>query len=73
MKEFCQQLANIVEVENLSGCEVLSEFPAWDSLSVLSVIATIDSVYGVSVTAAEIREASTAAGLWQLIEKRKNS
>jgi acyl carrier protein len=73
MKEFCQQIADILEVESLSEADVLSDFPEWDSLSILSLIAMIDSTYGANVTASEVREAATPAGLWQLIASRKKA
>ena len=73
MNEFCLQIAEILEVESITDSDAFHDLPEWDSLSVLSVIAMIDSVYGANLTAAQVGEAGTPAGLWKLIEARRSS
>lgn len=71
MKAFLEALAEILDVDAVSATDELGGFAEWDSLAVLSVIATIDSQYGVNLTAAEVRDAATPQVLYDLIEKKK--
>jgi acyl carrier protein len=64
-------LAEILDVEAVKATDELASFSEWDSLGVLSVIATVDSQYGVNLTATEVRAASTPQALHELIEKKK--
>lgn len=73
MNEFCHQIAAILEVESIAEADLFDNIPEWDSLSNLSVIAMIDSTYGVNLTAAQVREAGTPAGLWKLVQALKKS
>lgn len=71
MNEFYERLAEIVDVPGVKPADVLTEFAAWDSLSVLSTIALIGSKYGVMLSAADLQKISTAEQLWHLIESRR--
>lgn len=70
MNQFCSRLAEILDVETVKETDVLSEFPEWDSLSALSVIAMLDSEYGVNLTAMQLRNINTVAELAMLAEGR---
>lgn len=70
MNEFLIKMAAILEVEAVSETDVLKSFPQWDSLSVLSAIAMLESSYHVSLHATDIQTVSTAGELWKLAQSR---
>ena len=67
MDEFFNKVAGILEVDEVKPTDVLADFPEWDSLSVLSVIAMIGTDYGVNLRAADLKGVSTAQGLQDLV------
>jgi acyl carrier protein len=69
--EFYQQLAAILDIEDVKPENVLKEFEQWDSLAILSVLALADSKYGVTIRADEIRQVVTATDLAALIEAKR--
>jgi len=70
MDDIYSKLAQILEVERVKAADVLSEFEYWDSLTVLSVLAMLDSSYGINLTAADIRRMKTAGELAAALEIR---
>jgi acyl carrier protein len=70
MDDFYSNLAQILEVDRVDAADVLSEFEYWDSLTVLSVLALLDSSYGLNLTAADIRKMRTAGDLAAALESR---
>jgi acyl carrier protein len=70
MEEFYGKLADILEVDEVKGSDVLEDFAEWDSLSVLSVIAMIDAQYGVNLTAADLKGIGSAQALYELVLSR---
>ncbi len=73
MNEFCTKIAEILDVDAVAEDDQLSDFPEWDSLSVLSVIAMLDARYGVNVTALELKGVRTVGDLWKLTESMKQA
>jgi acyl carrier protein len=69
--KFYEQLAKILDTEEVKPEDVLKDFEAWDSLAILSVLAMADSTYGASIKAEEIRSVTTAADLANLVEAKK--
>ena len=69
--KFYEQLAKILDIEEVKAGVILKDFEAWDSLAVLSVLAMADSTYGASIKADEIRSVVTAADLANLVEAKK--
>ena len=69
--KFYEQLAKILDIEEVKPEDVLKDFEAWDSLAILSVLAMADSTYGVSIKADEIRSVTTAVELANLVEAKK--
>jgi acyl carrier protein len=67
MDEFKVKLADILEIDKVRDGDVLRDYPEWDSLTVLSVISMIHTDYGVSLSAAQIRDVITAQSLYDLI------
>ena len=70
MDDLYSRLAQILEVDRVDAADVLSEFEYWDSLTVLSVLALLDSSYGLNLTAADIRKMRTAGDLAAALEVR---
>ena len=73
MNEFLKKLAEILEVSEMKESDQLKDFPQWDSLSVLSVIAMLDASYGVNLRAADFASVNSATDLWNLVQARKRS
>lgn len=71
MEKFQSMIAEILEVENIEMSDELISFDAWDSLTILSIIAFCDDQYNVSLSADEINNSNTIQGLYDLI-KTKN-
>jgi len=69
--EFYKKVAEILETDELGGDSVLADYPEWDSLSVLSVIAMIDASYGVNLDSTDLAGVKTARDLWDLTQSRK--
>lgn len=70
IQNICVKLADILDVEEIGYADQLRDLSEWDSLSILSAIAMVDSEYGVNLTAAEMRLVETPGGLKELIEVR---
>jgi acyl carrier protein len=73
VQEFLESLAEILDVDEVKATDVLEQFPEWDSLAVLSVVASSDSKYGVNLSSAEVRGAATAQALFDLIGKKRGT
>jgi len=71
MTDYLAKLAVILEVPAVNEGDDLKAFPSWDSLAVLSVIAMLDSSYGVNLRAADFQTVKTAADLWNLVQSKK--
>jgi acyl carrier protein len=67
MDEFKVKLADILEIDEVQDSDVLRDFPEWDSLTVLSVIAMLHQDYGVSLSATDIKNVVTVQSLYNLI------
>jgi len=72
MDKFLEQIAEILDEEQVNLDDELIDFDVWDSLAQLSIIALADEEYGVTISATEIREAETVGGIKQLIENKKS-
>jgi acyl carrier protein len=71
MQEFCDKIAEIMDVDAVKESDVLANFPEWDSLSVISVIALLDAKYGINVTAVHLKDLRTVGDLWNLVQAKK--
>lgn len=72
MNEFISELTEILEVDELSPNSNLQDLPEFDSLSMLSIIAMIDSNFGVNLSADKVRNAGTPERLYALVQEMKN-
>jgi acyl carrier protein len=71
MEEFMIKLAECLDRQVITESDRIAEYPEWDSLSILSIIATIDSSYGVNLNARQVQEIETAGDLWKMIESKR--
>ena len=67
MEKFKTSLTEILEVDKIELDDELDSFDAWDSLTILSIIALCESDYKVVVSAEEIEHSETVNGLKDLI------
>lgn len=72
MDAIYEQLAELLEVDQVEDTNVLADFECWDSLTILSIIAMVSENYDVTLLAKEITEAETVSGLISLIDNKKN-
>lgn len=64
------QMAELLEVDSVNAQDEITSFEAWDSLTRLSIIALADDEYSVTISAQDILNAKTVAGLYQLIQSK---
>lgn len=55
MQELIEQLQDLLEVEELDINKKFTDYDEWDSLASLSVIALLDSDYGITMKHSEIK------------------
>lgn len=72
MEKFLEQIAELLEEDSVNLSDDLTSFSAWDSLTILSIIALADGNYHVTINAKEIKESKTIEGLKTLIESKRN-
>ena len=68
MDKFIEELADILEADELNDDDVLEEFEEWDSLSILSIIALVGRMYNKTVSVADVKAAKTVGGLKELVK-----
>jgi len=72
MENFYNEIAELLEVDSVTGSEMLNSFVCWDSLTILSIIAHVDDNYSVTLSAAEVNDAKTIDGLKNLVVSKKS-
>jgi acyl carrier protein len=70
MDNYLEQIAELLEEDTAKMSDELKSFEAWDSLTILSIIAFADENYKVTLNAKEINEAKTVGGLKELIASK---
>lgn len=70
MEDFISLIAEILEEETVELGDELQSFEAWDSLTILSIIAFCDSEYNVQLSEEEIKNSNTILGLKELIKSK---
>lgn len=70
MEDFIIKLAEILEVEKVEMNNVLTDFEEWDSLTSLSIIATIDADFNINISAEQLVSVSTVGELVKLINEK---
>jgi len=72
MNNFYEKLADILEIENIKDEDILRDFEYWDSLTVLSILAMLDSEMSVIMSSDELDECITARDLFVKVESKNN-
>lgn len=70
MEQFLKELAEILDVDEVSLQDVLEDFDEYDSLSVLSIISLAGTKYNKILTAKDVRACATVNDLFLLIEAK---
>jgi acyl carrier protein len=66
-EKFLAELAEIFEEDVVNEEDVLAEYEAWDSLSILGIIAYASENLNITLNNKEIRDCETVADLMKLI------
>lgn len=71
MKVFYDNLAEILEVDEVKPNDRLQDFENWDSLTVLSVLAMLDASFGFHMTAKDLQKIETVGKLAEFVAFRR--
>ena len=69
--QFMNELANILDEASVEDSANLRDYPSWDSLAVLSIVAMADSKFGFTLTFPDVKGLTTVADLWVFFEKNR--
>lgn len=71
-KKFIDNLKEALEIEDreISMSDNFREYPEWDSLAYLSVIAMLDEEYGVQIESTEFKKLQTVGDLFSRISEK---
>ena len=69
-EKFLEDLAEILEEESVRESDVLANFEAWDSLSILSIISYVSETYNKQLKNEEIRSQVTVGDLFTYINDK---
>jgi acyl carrier protein len=69
----CLQIALELEGQKISLSDEFKEFPKWDSLAQISLIAGLDEAFGVEIEAADFKKLITVQDLLNEVAKRAAS
>ena len=69
-EKFLVDLAEILEEESVQESDVLADFEAWDSLSILSIISYVSDNYKKQLKNEEIRSQETVGDLFSYIDNK---
>ncbi len=68
MEDFLEKMAELFEEDTVQLTDIIVDFDAWDSLTSLSIIAYVGEEFQKTISAAQIVEAETIGGLYELIK-----
>jgi len=68
MNNLPKQLAEIFEIETIDENRNFTEYDEWDSLAALSVLAILDSDYGINLTQKQLEEFPTISDFINFVE-----
>ena len=69
--QFLDEIANILDEASVEEGANLRDYPSWDSLAVLSIVALADSKFGFTMTFPDVKGLTTVADLWAFFEKNR--
>ena len=70
MEELNRELADILEIDNISNDEILQENELWDSLSRISLQAFIDSEYDISLEDSDFEKIKSVKDIKDIIKSK---
>jgi acyl carrier protein len=70
MERFYQRLAEQLQVGEVHREDMLQDFPEWDSLTILAVVAMLDAEYNVAATSDDLVKIRTAGDLEDLVRSK---
>ena len=70
MNKFYEELAQILEADQVDPAQELASFETWDSLAALSITAATRATYGVVLTSSDLKSARTAGDLANVVSSR---
>ena len=70
MNDFKEKLLDILEVDELNDADILEDFDEWDSLTILTLIATVDSHFGFQMDASDLDDIVTINDLYNFINSK---
>lgn len=72
MDNFCADLAEVLEVDEVKRDDELDDFENWDSLGILEVVVMIEERYGVTIDSKkELKDLTTVGELEDLIRSKR--
>lgn len=69
--QFLAEIANILDEETVTEGANLRDYPSWDSLAILSIVALADSKFGFTLTFPDVKGLVTVADLWAFFERNR--
>jgi acyl carrier protein len=73
MRHFYRLLAETLEEDVVHRDDVLGEFPEWDSVTALAIVARIEEEYRIAVNGSDLLEIQTAGDLEDLVRSRRQA
>jgi acyl carrier protein len=72
LDEFSTQFADAIEVphDDVNGQTEFKQLDIWDSLCVLTIIAMVDTNFGITVGGNDLENAKTVSDLFDLVRSR---
>lgn len=71
MEELKEQLMELLEVEELDLKQKFTDLEEWDSLASLSIIALLDSDYGITLKHSDIKNFENIGSFCEFVIKNK--
>lgn len=73
IEKFIESLEEILEVDcgTVKLVDVFREYDQWDSITLLSLMATLEDDYGVTIPRKEFEELNTVQELFDYVNKNK--
>jgi len=72
VEKLYQQLANILEDDEVSPDSKLKEYDTWDSLAALSLVAFVRTKFHVAITSEDLARVRTASELEAVVTSRQS-
>ena len=71
VEKFLIQLSKILEVKKIKNQDKFEKLKEWDSLAMLSVIALVNEMYKITISASDFKKFKKVINLLSFIEKKK--